>query len=395
MRIKTFYANSMTQALQRIREELGPEALILSTKEIRRKSGLGFGNQWGFEVVAALDSHDPLAAGGQGGSAGGVAGATPAVDPASDLEPDGTYSQRRLAQGRYVAQRSLKVDPDYLEKRRLRHSLTRPAPPPVSIFNDAVAYELYQDLVANEVSEWLAYKLIDEGQQMLSASNRGSRSKLFRAMIVVARDLIRAASDPTGVPAKRVLAVVGPTGAGKTTAIAKLAARLALENRKKVVLVTLDSYRIAGADQLRTYAGLIGVPFRVVQQVSELPAALRDYAQRDFILLDTTGRGPRDMGEMQELLEFMRNSDQIEPHLVVSATTKAVDMQEVVDRFSVCNPSHLLFTKLDETSTFGPIFNELVRTQKPPSYFTDGQRVPEDLHCMPKDRIVDILLNAN
>jgi flagellar biosynthesis protein FlhF len=198
-----------------------------------------------------------------------------------------------------------------------------------------------------------------------------------------------------GLPGKRVVTFVGPTGVGKTTAAAKLGARLVLERKKSVLLMTTDTCRIGAIEQLRTYAGLMGLPFRLVNQVADLPKMLEESSQRDYVLIDTAGRGQRDLASVRELLEFLRQAPEIERHLVLSATTKSVDMHEIVDRFAVCNPDHLLFTKLDETSTFGPLFNELVRTQKPLSYFTDGQRVPEDLHVAQKDQIVDILLNTH
>jgi flagellar biosynthesis protein FlhF len=197
------------------------------------------------------------------------------------------------------------------------------------------------------------------------------------------------------LPAKKVVAFVGPTGVGKTTAAAKLAARLALEMKKKVVLLTTDTYRIGAVEQLKTYAGLMGLPFRVVAQASELGQVIHENRQRDYILIDTAGRSQRDLGAVQDLMQALQESTEIECHLVMSATTKPLDMREIVDRFGVCNPDHLLFTKLDETSTFGPIFNELVRTQKPLSYIADGQRVPEDLHAVRGDQIVDIVLNAH
>jgi len=191
------------------------------------------------------------------------------------------------------------------------------------------------------------------------------------------------------------VAFFGPTGVGKTTSIAKLAARLALQKKKKVVLVTLDGYRIGAIEQLRSYAGLMGIPFRFVDPVSELPRVIEENKQRDYILIDTAGRGPRDMEAMRDLAAFLKQSEFIERHLVLSATTKQSDMRKIMDQFEVCRPDHLLFTKLDETSTPGPILNELVRTQKSFSYYTDGQRVPDDLHAVPKDQIIDIVLNRN
>jgi flagellar biosynthesis protein FlhF len=218
---------------------------------------------------------------------------------------------------------------------------------------------------------------------------------MIRSVTNAALALVADPSTKNGMPAKRIVAFVGPTGVGKTTSIAKLAARLALQKNKKVVLMTLDGYRIGAIEQLRSYAGLMGIPFRFVDQVSELPQVIEENNQRDYILIDTAGHGPRDLESMRALASYLKKSDSIERHLVLSAATKPSDMREIMDRFEICQPDHLLFTKLDETSTPGPILNELVRTRKSFSYYSNGQRVPDDLHAVPRERIIDIMLNQN
>jgi flagellar biosynthesis protein FlhF len=215
---------------------------------------------------------------------------------------------------------------------------------------------------------------------------------LLRSVTQAVLDLIAGPSSKTDMPGKKIVAFIGPTGVGKTTSLAKLAAHLALEKKKKVLLLTLDGYRIGAVEQLRCYAGLMGIPFRFVDQVSELPRLIEDNKQRDYILIDTAGRGPRDMAAMKSLSNYLGESEHIERHLVLSATTKQADLHKIVDQFEVCRPDHLLFTKLDETSTPGPILNELVRTKKYFSYYTDGQSVPNDLHTVPRDRIIDLVL---
>jgi flagellar biosynthesis protein FlhF len=376
MKIKTFYASTMAEALRSVKEEFGSEGLILSTKEIPTRSSW-FRSKPAVEVVAAIDNGTELDQDlfSPSGQAAGTSGAG-------------------RTQAAYQVPLS-KVDKEYSEMRRALYSLARPAIPTTSLFPDAVSYELYQDLVTNEVDEWLAYKLLDEAQTNLAPEERADRAALAKAVTDVARGLIRSDMTDNGLPAKKVVAFVGPTGVGKTTAAAKLAARLALEQKKRVVLLTTDTYRIGAVEQLKTYAGLMGLPFRVVAQTGELNHVIHENRQRDYILIDTAGRSQRDLGPVRDLMQVLQASPEIERHLVMSATTKPLDMREIVDRFGVCNPDCLLFTKLDETSTFGPIFNELVRTQKPLSYIADGQRVPEDLHAVRGDQIVDIFLNAH
>jgi flagellar biosynthesis protein FlhF len=375
MKIKTFYARTMADALRSVKEEFGSDGLILSTKEAPARHSSWFRGKPAVEVVAAIDDGNAADPDLFISSQGAIPGAG-GPDAEVRTQPPG-------------------VDKEYSEVRRALYSLSRPAIPATSLFADAAAYELYQDLVTNEVDEWLAYKLLDEAQLLLAPEARGQRAALAEAVHDVARGLIRADTTRALLPSKKVVAFVGPTGVGKTTAAAKLAARLALEMKKKVVLLTTDIYRIGAVEQLKTYAGLMGLPFRVVSQTAELTQVIQDQNQRDYILIDTAGRSQRDLDAVQDLMQFFQQSTQIERHLVISATTKPLDIREIIDRFGVCSPDCLLFTKLDETSTFGPIFNEMVRTQKPLSYIADGQRVPEDLHAVRGDQIVDIVLNAH
>jgi len=384
MKIKTFRAKTVAEALQQAKQEFGSEALILSTKEKPIRSRFGILTQGAVEVVAAMDadpSQDRLDIGppahdGLSGSA-----AAPCFEGSSPLGGGFRFP--------------LQIDSEYNEMRRALHAAVRPVTLGASLFADAASYELYQDLVSNDVSDWLAYKLLDEAQRALPLETPRERAAIVESASAAARRLLPRAPDTDDLPGKPVVAFVGPTGAGKTTAIAKLGARLVLERKRNVLLLTTDACRIGAVEQLRTYAGLMGLPFRVAHQAAELPQMIEENRQKDFILIDTAGRGPRDMDAVGELMRYLRAADHAERHLVISATTKSVDMHEVVDRFGVCNPDHLLFTKLDETSTFGPIFNELVRTQKPLSYFTDGQRVPEDMHVARTEQLIDILLHTH
>jgi flagellar biosynthesis protein FlhF len=207
--------------------------------------------------------------------------------------------------------------------------------------------------------------------------------------------MIARAPSNDGLPTSRVVLFLGPTGVGKTTSIAKLAARLALREKKKVVLVSLDGYRIGAVEQLRSYAALIGVPFRFVNNPSALKPAIAEQEQKDFVLIDTAGHSPKDVASIEELVRIGDAAPDMERHLVLSATSKACDLQQLVERYEPCRVDRLLFTKLDETATLGPILNELVHSQKPMSYYTDGQRVPEDLHVLPKERIIDFVLQES
>ena len=399
--MKTFYAKTMADALRQIKAELGEDALLLSTKEIPSRSGVG-GAASGFEVVAASDdgpASEILPA--------GCSRTTPAqhdhpcwfTDKSADElryrgQPSDTYTPSTLlASGRRPGKKHGPKPKPGTKRASSRESganvLTSTAP-----FKGVLCQNLYLELIESGVEEWLASRLVREAEELVIPKHRRSKTALIQSVSDVAQKMITAPPSH-GIPARRVVAFMGPTGVGKTTSVAKLAARLALQDKKKVVLMTLDGFRIGAIEQLKTYAGIMGIPFRYVSQVSDLPKAIQEHSQRDYILIDTTGRSPNDLGSLQELAEFLRSSSDVETHLVLSATTKSSDLRAIVDRFAICSPDHLIFTKLDETSTLGPIFNELVRSHKSMSYYSDGQKVPQDFHAVSRDQIINFVLNHN
>jgi len=398
MKIKTFYAKTMAEALQEIKSSLGPDALLVSTKEIARRSGV-WGKSSGFEVVAASDSSDdvdvfsPSAEGNQEAASLYLPDPAQTQDLAKDLSSE-IYSPATLAK------KASSVSTKIAGGKRI-HFETTPgisgdiAEEKECQFKGRITLGMYQDLIQSGVDEQLARKLLSSALNSLSGGQRRSRTALIRSLCQAILDCISLPSNNNGVPEKRVVAFIGPAGVGKTTSLAKLAAHLALQKNKKVVLMTLDGCRIGAVEQLRCYAGLMGVPFRFVDDVSDLPQAIEENNQRDYILIDTAGRGPRELPGMQRLADYLKRSEQIERHLVLSASTKPTDMRRIMDQFEICRPDHLVFTKLDETSSAGPILNELVRTRKCFSYYTDGQRIPDDLHTAPREHFMDIFLQPN
>ena len=401
MKFKTFYAKSMSDALRDIRSVLGPEAILLSTKELPRRAG-AWGRSGGVEVVAAVDTADDLYT----EPADVVSSSLKQVSMEQIHSMHSRNEAAFLNETPYLTGAAETYTPATLSRQSAErnddvHVLpashnSKNANTGTSGFTikGRVAEGLYRDLVAGDVDPGLAGQLVSEAAAGLSSGKKRSRSALINAVAQMIPGLAPDTPGTNDLPGKKIVAFIGPTGVGKTTSIAKLAAHLTLGKKKKVILFSLDGYRIGAVEQLRTYAGLLGVPFRFVSQVSELPRLIEDNARRDYVLIDTAGRGRKDMHIMDQLAGFLRGSDYIERHLVMSASMKPSDMRRIQDQFDICRPDHLLFTKLDETSTPGPILNELARTKKTFSYYTDGQRVPDDLHIAARGRIMDMVLNG-
>jgi flagellar biosynthesis protein FlhF len=198
-------------------------------------------------------------------------------------------------------------------------------------------------------------------------------------------------NDPTSAIGGKKILFAGPTGVGKTTTIAKIAATQSLWGNKKVVLMTADTYRIAAVEQLRTYAKILGIPIEIIADQRDMAGILKRYREADLILMDTAGRSHYDDGRIDELRALYESFSPDAVHLVIAANIKYRDMLNVIERMGVVPLSALLFTKLDETSTYGTMINVMRDFGLPASFFTIGQNVPNDIEVARGERLVDLL----
>ena len=190
----------------------------------------------------------------------------------------------------------------------------------------------------------------------------------------------------------RIVALIGATGVGKTTTLAKIAARFVLEKNIKAALITADTYRISAVEQLKTYSDIIGLPLEIVYSPDELKVAIHKHRDKDLILIDTAGRSQHNDYQMKELQDFLAVDPQIEKHLVMSSTTKNRDAADILEKFSVCEPDRVIFTKTDETSSVGMILNLLANRDIALSFLTNGQSVPDDITPATPEKLAEILL---
>jgi flagellar biosynthesis protein FlhF len=195
------------------------------------------------------------------------------------------------------------------------------------------------------------------------------------------------------VPGPSVVALVGPTGVGKTTTVAKMASEALLKRNLKVGLINLDSYKVAAFDQLSTYAKILNVPFRSVGNEAELQAALQDFKGLDLVLVDTTGRSQRDPAALSEMQKLIKSVPGIRTQLVLAVATRDTELYDQASRFGIFRPEGIVFSKLDEATLYGSIYNVAQKTQLPLLYFTTGQRVPEDLEEATRERVAALILD--
>lgn len=255
----------------------------------------------------------------------------------------------------------------------------------------------YLKLLEQEVAEELAEEIVTKVSQTLAAEDLQDAGKLERAMLAeIARRLPTDPEAGTLQPKSdgrpRTIALIGPTGVGKTTTLAKLAATFKLKQGKKVGLITMDTYRIAAVEQLRTYAGIIGLPLKVVNTKEDLAEALHAYRDLDAVLIDTAGRSQRAQDKLCELKEILKTAAPHEVHLVLSSTVSQRVLLETIERFAAVDHDRIIFTKLDEAVTGGVLLNVARRVGKRVSYITTGQEVPHQIEPGSSDRLAALVM---
>lgn len=377
----------MQEALKKIKAEMGPEALIIEARRTRRRGLLGWFLPRQLEVTAAVDQVQqaarelPAVA-----AAGGVSERVPVRPRPGPAEHPGpgvpapergrihpvgrTEDATAAGQGEAVLRRELAEVKALLRRMMMRQEMANP--------EEAFFFKWRQVLLDLDIGESLAEMLVEE----LRGRNDLRESGREEAVPVILQSRVARLVEPLyrEVTPGRVMAFVGPTGMGKTTTLAKLAAQLTLFHMKRVALVTIDTYRIGAVEQLRTYAEIIGVPLDVVMTPAELEQVLRRHGNKDYVLIDSAGRpfwNAAQVAELQNFLDLVPEPRDI--FLVLASNTKARDLARAAEEFARVRFNKLIFTKIDETETLGSILNIVHRWQMPVTYVTDGQNVPDDI----------------
>lgn len=256
---------------------------------------------------------------------------------------------------------------------------------------------LYSVMLENEVDEKVANQLIDE----LDKSMKPNMPIDYMLSNVYQKMILKFGQPATITPSEKgpkFVFFIGPTGVGKTTTIAKIASKFRVEEKKKVALLTADTYRIAAAEQLRTYASILEVPFRVIYTPEEMADSLQDFQDYDYVLVDSAGHSHYNQEQRMHMGQFVSTLDgavEKEVYLVVSATTKYSDLLSIADAYQMVTDYKLIFTKLDETRTLGNLLNLRIHTGAQMSYITCGQNVPDDIEIFDAQETVKKLLGGN
>lgn len=354
----------MQEALALVRRELGGKASVLRTREVRASGVFGWlSGARQIEVMASATVTVPSRL-------------PPRVRPAAVQAPAKALPE---AAGVARQQQSHEVTP-------LRAPQRRPEP------NECL-FKLFAELLDAEVSEDLASELLERVRSQASAEQVVETAHLKDMLAEsIEHEIPIAGPIRAGVDRRRLVALVGPTGVGKTTTIAKLAANFQLREKCRVGLITVDTYRIAAVEQLRTYADIIDLPMEIVATPREMHQALARMAGLDLILMDTAGRSPRDEVKLQELKSMLAEAAPDEVHLVLSSVASASTLVKTAAQFAAVGTTSLILTKLDEAVSLGNLLPLVRSSRLPLSYLTHGQNVPDDITIAQAGRLARTIL---
>ncbi len=400
MQLQTFQGSSMAEALTRVKSALGPDAVILHTRTVQHRRWLGLKRIELFEITAGrgmnvINRSIPKEA--------PIQPRSKPLPPAALQKPASSKPTQNALPGKAllestavqnVALVGLSQEVGALKNMmkdlvsQVRHQKTPSVPEEL--------FDHYMHLVENMVADELAMELVKNVHKQLRPELLSDK-KIVREKLAEQLEKLIPTAGPivkkkTNGP--HVVALIGPTGVGKTTTIAKLAANLKLREKRKIGLITIDTFRIAAIDQLKRYADILDAPLKVVGSPEDMKAAILAMRDCDFVLIDTAGRSPNDTLKLNELKRFLTFAEPDEVHLVLSSTASEGCVELALEKFGEVRVDKLIFTKLDEAAQLGVVLNVARKINKGLAYITTGQDVPDDIEVGHGKRLAQLILGS-
>ncbi|WP_251860472.1 flagellar biosynthesis protein FlhF [Clostridium sp. Marseille-Q2269] len=405
MIIKKYVVNDMNEAMTKIRYELGTDAIIISQRKVRKGGFLGLFSRKSLEVTAAIDNyskekkHNDIIH-SKINKEKNIKAVTKMIEKKSnDVKYDNNmkhdnnildnYKEILKSKSEIFKNQDIK-NVKSLDTEDLMKEIIDLKKIVKDMGNNKNSYDDEESSLMNffkdlDLEEEFMKKIIKKADNL--EDNLEEREKIER--------VIKDSIDIRTNSLDKITVLVGPTGVGKTTTIAKLAGKLSLIDKKKVGLITIDTYRIGAVEQLKTYADIMNIPFKVVFSMKDMEKAILDLQHCDIILIDTTGRSSKNMMQISELRAFIEKIKEKSVHLVISASTKNKDIETIIKGYTILEYQNIIITKLDETSTYGSILTILDKSKKPISFITTGQDVPDDIKEGNKEEVAKIILGDN
>ncbi|MDR5658249.1 flagellar biosynthesis protein FlhF [Serpentinicella sp. ANB-PHB4] len=379
MKVKKFIASNNYEAMQKVKKELGTDAVILHQRTIKPKGFFGLFKKPNIEIVAAREEQ--------------IIENKKTQHVKSNTLPEENLI-KKVAIMKQENKKSDGLDNEITEIKEMLQSVMKKMPSAekdIRSHIDDKFLDLYDRLVSQEIYDNVLNDIINDFSLLYNNKNdfgTNEQVDFENFKLSIEKYIKKSHHEING----KIVFFVGPTGVGKTTTIAKLAAKHCLKDGKKVGLISADTYRIAAVEQLKTYCNILNMPMEVIYSNGEIHEALNKLKDCEMIMIDTAGRSHKNNNQINELKDLIDEVEEKEIYLVMSCTTRNNDLKEIINIFNVFDDYNIIFTKSDEASSFGSILNVAYETQKPLSYLTTGQSVPDDIEILNAETITRLLL---
>lgn len=379
MNMLSFLGATPTEALRNAQREVGEDAIVISTKKIsdRKTSGKDM-----YEILVALEDEN----------------ASEPIKHKVSINSN-KQTQSNISNAQFYDFKS-EIMQMHDELRKVQKSLWEPKSKLYDLVVPSEFIDIYTLFQKNEFDEEMTYTILKKTITQLPLAMKSSEEKINDFFKLILRRIIPVKHEiPARMHQRKVMMMVGPTGVGKTTTIAKLAARFAYKMGVdyKVGIITLDSFRVGAVEQLRAYTNIMRIPLEVVKKTDEIVEALLRLQDCNYILIDTAGSSQHDASKIDQINEYQQKLShmEIEKTLVLPANIKLSDLIDIYDNYSTLGINNLIFTKLDETKSFGNIISFAYKVKKSISYFSVGQNVPDDLKIAEESYLIDAFMKQH
>jgi len=374
MKVKKFYGVDNYDVMLKVKTELGSDAVILHQRKVKPRGLLGFLKKSIIEVVAAIEENEIAT----------TKHNTVSMAKTQELELKKRMASKSDEKELKKEISDIKTMLDSVVSQMQNSNVSNM----VGNLNNKESSYIYNLLRENEIDDELIGDIFNRCSINHSVDELDNKEAVKRALTEILPSNLNNNTEFNS----KVVFFIGPTGVGKTTTIAKIAANYSLEKGLSVGLISADTYRIAAVEQLKVYSDILNIPLEVIYSPSEINGAIEKLADRDVVMVDTAGRSHKNKDHVEELSLLLNKVKNKSIYLVISSTTKDSDLKDILTTYNFIDNYKIIFTKLDEVSSYGSILNIAIREPEYISYVTTGQSVPDDIEVVTSNKIIDMLL---